>query len=63
MTDAGMGKRVSALEREVSLLKNRLAKAESFDGSRMLGPVRPLPAMTRLALARDFRAQTPVPRS
>ncbi|MCY4239676.1 MAG: porin, partial [Rhodospirillaceae bacterium] len=31
-----MGKRVSDLEREVSLLKNRLSKAESFDGSRIV---------------------------
>jgi len=36
MTDAGMGQRVSDLEREVSLLKNRLKKAESFDGSRIV---------------------------
>ncbi len=36
MTDAGTGQRVSDLEREVSLLKNRMKKAESFDGSRLV---------------------------
>ncbi len=36
MTDAGTSQRVSDLEREVSLLKNRMKKAESFDGSRLV---------------------------
>jgi len=35
MTKAGMSKRVSDLEREASLFKNRLKKTESFDGSRI----------------------------